>query len=60
MTIKYNIDLVFNAYNGVCVHVCVCALCVCACMCVLQGLFGVGKSTAKFMNKETNIKTKFM
>ncbi len=25
----------------------------------LQGLFGVGQSTAKFINKETNIKTKF-
>ena len=24
-----------------------------------KGLFGVGQSTAKFMNKETNIKTKF-
>ena len=26
---------------------------------ILQGIFGVGKSTAKMINKETNIKTKF-
>ena len=25
----------------------------------LQGIFGVGQSTAKFINKETNIQTKF-
>ena len=25
----------------------------------IQGLFGVGQSTAKFFNKETGIKTKF-
>ena len=25
-----------------------------------QGIFGVGQSTARFINKETNIKTKFM
>lgn len=25
-----------------------------------QGIFGVGQSTAKFINKETNIKTKFV
>ncbi len=24
-----------------------------------QGIFGVGQSTAKFINKETNIQTKF-
>ena len=25
----------------------------------LQGMFGIGQSTAKFINKETNIQTKF-
>ena len=25
----------------------------------VQGMFGIGKSTAKFINKETNIQSKF-
>ena len=29
------------------------------CVVVEQGMFGIGKSTAKLINKETNIQSKF-
>ena len=42
------------------VHIVLCVLCACVHECpVLQGMFGFGQSTAKFINKETNIQTKF-